>query len=57
MNETLDSVNLIGNDKMRELSAMNRTLYEFLLPEEQTPAEEKILGTWCSKPTCAIPRG
>lgn len=39
----LDSVNLIGNEKMRELSAMNGTLYEFLMPEEQTPTEEKVL--------------
>jgi hypothetical protein len=44
MNETLDSVNLIGKEKMRELSAMNRTLYEYLLPEEQKPVEEKILN-------------
>ena len=44
MNETVDSVNLIGKEKMRELSAMNRSLYEYLLPEEQKPAEEKILN-------------
>jgi hypothetical protein len=37
-------VNLIGNPKMRELSAMNGTLYEFLLPDEQKPIEEKVLG-------------
>jgi class 3 adenylate cyclase len=43
LNEALDSANLIGNEKMRELSAMNSTLYEFLLPDEQRPAEEKIL--------------
>ncbi|MBZ5600640.1 MAG: hypothetical protein LAN83_20240 [Acidobacteriia bacterium] len=42
LNEALDSVNLIGNAKMRELSAMNGTLYEFLLGEEQKPVEEKI---------------
>jgi hypothetical protein len=44
MNETIDSVNLIGKEKMRELSAMNRSLYEYLLPEEQKPAEEKIIN-------------
>lgn len=44
MNETLDSVNLIGKEKMRELSAMNRSLYEYVLPEEQKPEEEKILN-------------
>jgi uncharacterized protein (TIGR00730 family) len=35
LNGSLDSVNLIGNDKLRELSAMNGTLYEFFLPQEQ----------------------
>ncbi len=44
LNAALDSVNLIGNAKMRELSAMNGTLYEFLLPDEQKPVEEKVLG-------------
>jgi hypothetical protein len=43
LNAVLDSANLIGNEKMRELSAMNGTLYDFLLPEEQKPAEEKVL--------------
>lgn len=43
LNEALDSINLIGNAKMRELSAMNGTLYEFLLAEEHKPVEEKIL--------------
>ena len=41
----MDSVNLIGNEKMRELSAMNGTLYEFLLPEEQKPAKKKFCAT------------
>ena len=43
LNQAMDSANLIGNDKMRELSAMNSTLYEFLLPEEQKPVAEKVL--------------
>jgi hypothetical protein len=43
LNSTMDSGNLIGNWKIRELSAMNGTLYEFLLPEEQKGAEDKIL--------------
>ena len=42
LNEVLDSVNLIGNQKMRELSSMNGTLYEFLLSTEQKSEEEKI---------------
>jgi hypothetical protein len=43
LNGAMDSANLIGNEKMRELSAMNSTLYEFLLPEEQKPVADKIL--------------
>jgi hypothetical protein len=43
LNSAMDSSNLIGNSQMRELSAMNSTLYEFLLPEEQKPAEDKVL--------------
>jgi hypothetical protein len=39
----MDNVNLIVNEKMRQLSAVNGTLYEFLLPEEQKPSEEKVL--------------
>jgi class 3 adenylate cyclase len=44
LNSALDSVNLIGNEKLRELSYVNGTLYEFLLPAEQRPTEEKILN-------------
>src|SRR5581483_7104941 len=43
-NGVADSVNLISSDKLRELSAMNGTLYEFLLSEEQKHSEEKIIG-------------
>jgi class 3 adenylate cyclase len=31
----LDSVNLVGNERLQELSRVNGTLYEFLLPDEQ----------------------
>lgn len=44
LNFAIDSVSLIGTAKLRELSAVNGTLYEFLLPEEQKPAEERSLG-------------
>jgi hypothetical protein len=44
LNSALDSINLIGNAKLRELSAVNGTLYEFLLTAEQKPAEERTLG-------------
>ena len=44
LNSALDSINLIGNAKLRELSAVNGTLYEFFLTAEQKPAEERTLG-------------
>jgi hypothetical protein len=37
----MDSVNVISSERFRELSAINNTLYEFLLPQEQRPAEEE----------------
>ncbi len=43
LNGVMDSVNLIGNAKLRELSAMNGTLYDFLLMDEHKPAEEKVV--------------
>jgi hypothetical protein len=39
----MESVNVLGNERFRELSAINNTLYEFLLIEEQKPAEEKVI--------------
>jgi len=39
----LDSVNLISDDKVRELSSLNGMLYEFLPPEDQKAAEERIV--------------
>ncbi len=43
LSAAMDQVNVISNPKVRELSAINNTLYEFLLPEEQKPAEERVL--------------
>ncbi|SRR5579871_1176229 len=40
LNAALDSVNLANTEKLRELSRVNGTLYEFLLPEEQQLTEE-----------------
>lgn len=40
---SLDRVNLIMSDRLRELSAINSTLYEFLLPTEQTQREDKVM--------------
>ncbi len=39
LNAALDSVNLIPNERLQELSRVNGTLYEFLLPEEQGEAD------------------
>ncbi|MFL6306336.1 MAG: hypothetical protein ACJ72H_22625 [Candidatus Sulfotelmatobacter sp.] len=39
LNAALDSVNLVGNERLQELSRVNGTLYEFLLPEEKGQAE------------------
>ena len=43
LNTAMDRVNVVTNPKVRELSAINNTLYEFMLPDEQKPAEEKVL--------------
>jgi len=45
LNAALDWVNLVNTEKLRELSRMNGTLYEFLLPEEQPqqPEEDRVL--------------
>jgi class 3 adenylate cyclase len=44
LNAALDSVNLVSTEKLRELSRMNGTLYEFLLPEEQSqPEVDRVL--------------
>src|SRR5579862_6415098 len=44
LNAALDSVNLVGNERLQELSRVNGTLYEFLLPEEQSKTDvERVL--------------
>ncbi|HYL10973.1 MAG TPA: hypothetical protein VEU31_09565 [Candidatus Acidoferrales bacterium] len=44
LNAALDAVSLVGNERLRELSRVNGTLYEFLLPEEQQePDAERVL--------------
>jgi hypothetical protein len=42
LNAALELVNLLPEGRLRELSSINNTLYEFLLPSEQKPAEEKV---------------
>lgn len=43
LNEVITRVNLISSEKMRDLSAMNGTLYEYILPQEQKVSEDKVL--------------
>ena len=44
VNAALDTVNLATNERLRELSRVNGTLYEFMLPnEQQKPDEERVL--------------
>jgi hypothetical protein len=40
----MERVNLIHDDRTRDLSRLNRTLYEFLLPEEDRPAEDHVVS-------------
>lgn len=42
LSSAMDMVSVVSTDKLRSLSEINRTLYEFLLPEEQKPAEEQV---------------
>lgn len=44
LNAALDTVNLVANDRIRDLSRVNGTLYEFMLSdEEQRPDEDRVL--------------
>ncbi len=44
LNCALDSVNLVANERLQEMSRVNGTLYEFLLPEEQGRTDaERVL--------------
>lgn len=43
LNGILDSINLVANEKIRQLSAMNGTLYQFILPQEQKSDGAKVL--------------
>jgi class 3 adenylate cyclase len=38
-----DSVNLVSDEKVRKLSSLNGMLYEFLPPEDQKPAEDRVV--------------
>jgi class 3 adenylate cyclase len=40
----MERVNLVRNERTRELSDLNNSLYEFILPEEARPAEDRVLS-------------
>ncbi len=42
LNSAMDCVSLITSDKLQSLSSVNNTLYEFLLSEENKPAEDRV---------------
>jgi hypothetical protein len=43
LNSAMDAVNVIATERLKELSAINNTLYEFLLSDEQKKGEEKVV--------------
>jgi len=43
LDAAMEGVNVITTEKLRQLSAINNTLYEFLLPEEQKPVEDRVV--------------
>jgi hypothetical protein len=44
LNAAADCVQLINNDRLRELSSVNGLLYQFLLPQEKTQDPENVLS-------------
>ena len=44
LSAAMERVNLVRNERTRELSEMNHSLYEFLLPEEARPAEDRVIA-------------
>jgi len=43
LSAAMERVNLVRNERTRELSEMNRSLYEFVLPEEARPVEDRVV--------------
>jgi class 3 adenylate cyclase len=44
VNAGFDSINLVADDKVRELSTLNGMLYEFMPPEEQKAADDRVVN-------------
>jgi len=43
LKDAMDSINLVSEQKIIDLSRENNLLYEFLLPDEQSPVEKPII--------------
>ncbi|MGA7574102.1 MAG: hypothetical protein WBV31_16370 [Terriglobales bacterium] len=43
INTGFDHINLVSDEKVRELSSLNGMLYEFLPPEDQKPAQDRVV--------------
>jgi class 3 adenylate cyclase len=43
LSAAMERINLVRNERRRELSELNHSLYEFLLPEEARPAEDHVV--------------
>jgi hypothetical protein len=44
LSAAMERISLVRNERTRELSEMNRSLYEFLLAEEARPTEDHVLS-------------
>jgi hypothetical protein len=44
LSAAMERISLVRNERTRQLSEMNHSLYEFLLPEEAKPAEDRVVS-------------
>ena len=44
INALLEKISLVENDRTRELSHLNNSLYEFLMPDETRHSEERVIS-------------
>ncbi|HVN10073.1 MAG TPA: hypothetical protein VMV61_13935 [Patescibacteria group bacterium] len=44
VNTLLEKISLVENDRTRELSHLNNSLYEFLMPDETRHSEERVIS-------------
>ena len=44
LSAAMERITLVRNERTRGLSEMNRSLYEFLLPEEARPVEDRVVS-------------